>query len=62
MTKKPSDHVDRIVAQWRRERPDRDVAPLGLLGRLFRVAQLAETRVSSSAGLIPTTVAARSFR
>ena len=32
------DHVDRIVAEWRRERPDLDVAPQGILGRLHRVA------------------------
>jgi DNA-binding MarR family transcriptional regulator len=35
------DHIDRILAQWRRERPDLDVTALGLLGRLFRVAELA---------------------
>lgn len=32
------DHVDRILAQWRRERPDLDVGPMGLLGRLARLA------------------------
>lgn len=32
-----SDHVDRILAQWRRERPDLDVGPMGLLGRLARL-------------------------
>lgn len=31
------DHVDRILAQWRRERPDLDVAPMGLMGRLARL-------------------------
>lgn len=31
------DHVDRILAQWRRERPDLEVAPMGLLGRLKRL-------------------------
>jgi DNA-binding MarR family transcriptional regulator len=36
------DHVDEIVGQWRRERPDLDVAPLGLWGRLFRVVDLAD--------------------
>jgi DNA-binding MarR family transcriptional regulator len=30
-----------ILAQWRRERPDLDVAALGLFGRLLRVAELA---------------------
>jgi len=32
------DHVGRIQAQWRRERPDLDVAPQGLYGRLHRLA------------------------
>jgi DNA-binding MarR family transcriptional regulator len=36
------DHVDEILEQWRRERPDLNVAPLGLFGRLFRLAHLAD--------------------
>jgi len=35
--------MDRIVAQWQRERPDLNTAPLGLFGRLFRAAQLTDT-------------------
>ncbi len=35
--KKTTDHVDRVLAQWRRERPELDVAPMGLLGRLTRL-------------------------
>jgi len=35
--------MDRIVAQWRRERPDLNIEPLGLFGRLFRAAQLTDT-------------------
>jgi DNA-binding MarR family transcriptional regulator len=31
------DHVDRILEQWHRERPDLDVTPMGLLGRLARL-------------------------
>ncbi|WFS00927.1 MarR family winged helix-turn-helix transcriptional regulator [Rhizobium tumorigenes] len=31
------DHVDRILEQWSRERPDLDTAPMGLLGRLGRL-------------------------
>ena len=38
------DHLDRIAAAWRRERPDVDVGALELLGRLFRSAQLADAR------------------
>ncbi|KEY54689.1 transcriptional regulator [Agrobacterium tumefaciens] len=38
MSKKPMDHVDHILAQWRKERPDLDVGPMGLLGRLHRLS------------------------
>ncbi|MQV96052.1 MarR family transcriptional regulator [Sinorhizobium medicae] len=31
------DHVEKILAQWRRERPDLDVSAMGLLGRLSRL-------------------------
>ncbi|WP_030148925.1 MarR family winged helix-turn-helix transcriptional regulator [Mycetocola saprophilus] len=31
------DHVDRIQAAWAAERPDLDVSPLGVIGRLHRV-------------------------
>ncbi len=37
------DNVDRILAQWHRERPDLDVGPMGLLGRIARLrAHLAQ--------------------
>lgn len=36
-TKQTPDAVDRILAQWRQERPDLDVTPMGLLGRLGRL-------------------------
>ena len=42
MTEPHADHVDRALEQWRRERPDVDVTPLGIVGRLFRVTQLAD--------------------
>jgi DNA-binding MarR family transcriptional regulator len=38
----PHDHVDEILAQWQRERPDLNVAALGLYGRLFRVVHLSD--------------------
>ena len=34
-----SDEVDDIVARWRRERPDLDVAPLEVLSRVSRLAK-----------------------
>jgi DNA-binding MarR family transcriptional regulator len=42
----PPDHMDRIVSQWRRERPDLDFAPLGVLGRLFRAAELTDAALA----------------
>lgn len=32
------DHVGRILEQWRAERPDLDPAPMGVIGRLHRLA------------------------
>ncbi len=40
------DHMDGIAAAWKRERPDVDVAPLALLGRLFRAVALADARLA----------------
>lgn len=37
MTSRP-DRVARIQAEWHRERPDVDVAPQGVIGRLHRLA------------------------
>ena len=31
------DHVERILEQWKHERPDLDVAPMGLIGRIKRL-------------------------
>ncbi|HBR88630.1 MAG TPA: MarR family transcriptional regulator, partial [Microbacterium sp.] len=33
-----ADRVDRIQEQWRRERPDLDVSPQGIFGRLHRLS------------------------
>lgn len=45
------DHMDRILAQWRRERPDLDVGAIGLLGRLIRSAHLADESLAE--GIAP---------
>lgn len=39
------DHVDGILAQWARERPDLDASPMGLIGRLHRLAQVLDERL-----------------
>jgi DNA-binding MarR family transcriptional regulator len=36
------DHIDRIVDQWRRERPELDTEPLETLGRIFLAGHLAD--------------------
>jgi DNA-binding MarR family transcriptional regulator len=33
------DNIDRVLAQWNRERPDLDVAPMGLIGRVLRLSR-----------------------
>lgn len=43
------DRLDEITEQWGRERPDLDVSALALLGRLFRVSQLADAALSGPA-------------
>src|SRR3954451_16156857 len=40
MTEKQQDAVDRIAEQWARERPDLDVGPMLVIGRLHRLADL----------------------
>ena len=40
------DHLDTILEQWGRERPDLDVEPLGTVGRLLRAAALADDRLT----------------
>ncbi|MEU8700623.1 MarR family transcriptional regulator [Streptomyces sp. NPDC048680] len=39
-TPQPLDHVARIQAEWHRERPDLDVSPQGVIGRLHRLGGL----------------------
>eukprot|EP00003_Mantamonas_plastica_P019889 TRINITY_DN32256_c0_g1_i1.p2 TRINITY_DN32256_c0_g1~~TRINITY_DN32256_c0_g1_i1.p2 ORF type:complete len:165 (-),score=13.43 TRINITY_DN32256_c0_g1_i1:1032-1526(-) len=34
------DQVDRILAQWHQERPDLDVAPMGMFGRFGRLRSI----------------------
>ncbi|MDO9598707.1 MAG: MarR family transcriptional regulator [Azoarcus sp.] len=40
-----ADAVDVILEQWRRERPDLDVSPMGPIGRLGRCAALLRARL-----------------
>jgi DNA-binding MarR family transcriptional regulator len=42
-----SDAVDRITAQWRRERPDLDPAPMGVVGRISRISTLVQRELDA---------------
>ena len=37
-----ADHVDSILEQWGRERPDLDATPIGIFGRISRIDRLFE--------------------
>ncbi|HEY0497740.1 MAG TPA: MarR family transcriptional regulator [Kutzneria sp.] len=47
MTQHPLDHVGRIQAEWHRERPDLDVSPQGVIGRLHRVGVLLSDQLNA---------------
>ncbi|HET8953990.1 MAG TPA: MarR family transcriptional regulator [Solirubrobacteraceae bacterium] len=40
-----TDGVDAIIEQWRRERPELDHAPIGIVGRVSRLAREIEARL-----------------
>lgn len=42
-----SDAVDALTAQWRRERPDVDVWPMEVVGRISRLSRLLERGIGS---------------
>ncbi|MFV0664431.1 MarR family winged helix-turn-helix transcriptional regulator [Denitromonas sp.] len=46
----PGDAVDTILAQWRRERPDLDLAPMGVIGRLARCSALMQRELDTVFG------------
>jgi DNA-binding MarR family transcriptional regulator len=39
------DHVDEVLAQWLRERPDLDATPMGVVGRISRLGRFLERRL-----------------
>jgi DNA-binding MarR family transcriptional regulator len=45
MTEEQPDAVDRIAEQWARERPDLDVGPMMVVGRLHRLAEILDQRL-----------------
>jgi DNA-binding MarR family transcriptional regulator len=49
-----ADHVDRVLEQWATARPDLDASPMGVIGRLSRLARIMDVelnRVFSEHGL-----------
>jgi DNA-binding MarR family transcriptional regulator len=41
------DLVDKILEQWGKERPDLDVAPMGIIGRISRVERLVDEQMKA---------------
>jgi DNA-binding MarR family transcriptional regulator len=39
------DHVQYVLEQWRRELPELDRSPMGVVGRISRLAQLLQTEI-----------------
>lgn len=42
------DHVDQILAQWRRERPDQDASPMGIVGRVKRLSRVFDQETTQT--------------
>ncbi|MBD2099566.1 MarR family winged helix-turn-helix transcriptional regulator [Leptolyngbya sp. FACHB-261] len=43
-----ADPVDAILAQWQRERPDLDVSPMGIIGRMGRLAKYLDRAIQET--------------
>src|ERR1035438_3802432 len=43
----PLDHVDRVVQQWRQERPEYDLAPVEIIGRAGRIMEFVDRALES---------------
>jgi DNA-binding MarR family transcriptional regulator len=51
------DPVDKILAQWQQERPDLDVSPMGIIGRMTRLAKHLERAIQEKFAEFDLTVA-----
>jgi DNA-binding MarR family transcriptional regulator len=45
-TVRARDQVDRILEQWRRERPDLDTSPMSVIARISRLSRILERRIA----------------
>jgi DNA-binding MarR family transcriptional regulator len=43
----PQDHVDHILDQWARQRPELDVSPMGIVGRISRLSRFLERSIAT---------------
>lgn len=41
-----ADHLDVVLAQWREQRPDLDTGPMGVIGRISRLAKIVDTELT----------------
>jgi DNA-binding MarR family transcriptional regulator len=41
------DHVDHLIEQWKRERPDLNVSPMGIIARMSRLSRFLERSIES---------------
>ncbi|HEY6413580.1 MAG TPA: MarR family transcriptional regulator [Edaphobacter sp.] len=44
----PGDPVDEILDQWQRQRPDLDVSPIGIIGRISRAERLIDEQMKAA--------------
>jgi DNA-binding MarR family transcriptional regulator len=50
MARQQQDAVDRITAQWNSVRPEVDMAPLNVIGRVSRLSRLVDRRLAENFG------------
>jgi DNA-binding MarR family transcriptional regulator len=48
MAQRQHDTVDRITGQWRQVRPDLDVSPIEIIGRISRLSRLTDRRLEEN--------------
>jgi DNA-binding MarR family transcriptional regulator len=48
MRQRGRDGVDRITSQWNTVRPDLDIAPIGVIGRVSRLSRLVDRRLAQN--------------
>ena len=50
MPRQEHDALDRITSQWNAVRPDVDVSPMGVIGRVSRLSRLVDRRLAENFG------------